>query len=150
MLLDTCCVTGGEVDLDVEAFDSAHEVFFIARRLLGVALDLTGLKLPVLGEHEEFVGVFTTETRQTWANIRSSLETLSPVNKEIFSVIDSALFVVCLDDEEPMTTDERVANMLHGSYRLDAKNEIQVGSCCNRWYDKMQLIVCKNGAALAF
>jgi carnitine O-acetyltransferase len=98
-------------------------------------------------EHEDFVGVFTTEARQTWANIRSSLETLSPVNKEIFSVIDSALFVVCLDDEEPVTTDERVANMLHGSYRLDAKNQIQVGSCCNRWYDKMQLIVCKNGAA---
>ena len=48
-------------------------------------------------------------------------------NKEIFNVIDSALFIVCLDEESPKTADERVANMLHGTYRM-YKN-VQVGSC---------------------
>ena len=99
------------------------------------------------GEGRDVVGVFTTETRHKWASIRRELIQASSINSEIFSIIDSALFILCLDQEAPKSTDERVANMLHGSYHLDPKSGLQIGSCCNRWYDKLQLIVCKNGAA---
>ena len=95
--------------------------------------------------HKTAIGAFTTEIRHKWAKLRANLTENNNNNKEIFNVIDSALFIVCLDEESPITADDRVANMLHGSYRM--YNNVQVGSCCNRWYDKIQLIVCKNGAA---
>lgn len=61
-------------------------------------------------------------------------------------------FVVCLDDCEPTTLDDRAANMLHGSYHLEPHTRahegvLQTGTLTNRWYDKLQLIVCRNGAA---
>ena len=61
-------------------------------------------------------------------------------------------FVVCLDDCEPKTLDDRAANMLHGSYHLEPHTRahegvLQTGTLTNRWYDKLQLIVCRNGAA---
>jgi carnitine O-acetyltransferase len=36
--------------------------------------------------------------------------------------------------------------MLHGTYRLSPEDQ-QTGSCCNRWYDKLQIIVCGDGTA---
>ena len=94
--------------------------------------------------HKTAVGVFSTEVRHKWAKIRSLLVE-NETNRDVLDVIDSALFIVCLDDESPDSVDDRVANMLHGTYRI--QNDFQVGSCCNRWYDKLQMIICKNGAA---
>jgi hypothetical protein len=31
--------------------------------------------------------------------------------------------------------------MLHGTYQMSADGTVQVGSCCNRWYDKLQIIM---------
>ena len=36
--------------------------------------------------------------------------------------------------------------MLHGTYAMNGDG-VQVGSVTNRWYDKMQIIVCANGSA---
>ena len=39
----------------------------------------------------------TTENRDTWANIRRALQA-EPSNEEALRLIDSAIFVLCLDD----------------------------------------------------
>lgn len=98
------------------------------------------------------VGVLTAEDRDQWGRCRTKLAALHPKNKKVLHIIDSALFVVCLDDCEPETLDDRAANMLHGSYDLVERTDaheglLQTGTLCNRWYDKLQLIICANGAA---
>ena len=37
--------------------------------------------------------------------------------------------------------------MLHRSYKFDEEAMVQHGTCTNRWYDKLQIIVCENGAS---
>jgi carnitine O-acetyltransferase len=98
------------------------------------------------------VGVLTATTRDQWAKTRTSMIQFSKQNQEVFQIIDTALFVVCLDDCSPETIDDRAANMLHGSYHLVPHTSahegvLQTGTLTNRWYDKLQLIICENGAA---
>ena len=54
--------------------------------------------------------------------------------------------MLCLDEEEPKTVDEMALNMLCGSSRV-VDGSTQQGSATNRWYDKLQLVVCNNGVA---
>ena len=60
-------------------------------------------------------------------------------------VVDSALFVVCLDDSTPESINETCENMLSGTYKLE--KGVQIGTCTNRWYEKLQVIVAANGTA---
>jgi carnitine O-acetyltransferase len=62
-------------------------------------------------------------------------------------VIDSALFLLVLDDFAPENIHVAAANALHGSNQLLDMDTIQVGTCMNRWYDKLQIIVCKDGTS---
>lgn len=61
--------------------------------------------------------------------------------------------MVCLDTVDVGDTDTAegasicAANMLHGTYKMSADG-VQIGSLLNRWYDKLQLIVCTNGSAV--
>lgn len=72
--------------------------------------------------------------------IRHDLE-LDVMNAAAFAAIDSAAFVVCLDDESPRTSGERhMQFLLQGCDRLHAFS--------NRWQDKsMQFAVTANGLA---
>ncbi|CAN3364415.1 putative mitochondrial carnitine O-acetyltransferase [Diutina catenulata] len=90
-------------------------------------------------------GVLTTENRRIWAHARLHQIQPNPVNNEILSIIDSALFVLCLDDVNITDLSELSKNMLCGLSILD--KGIQVGTCTNRWYDKMQIIITQNGKA---
>ncbi|KAK6201683.1 mitochondrial carnitine acetyltransferase [Scheffersomyces amazonensis] len=90
-------------------------------------------------------GVLTTENRRIWAGIRNNLISNNQTNNEILSIIDSALFVLCLDDIEINDLSLLSKNMLCGLSILD--KGIQVGTCTNRWYDKLQIIITKNGKA---
>ncbi|WFD36414.1 carnitine O-acetyltransferase [Malassezia cuniculi] len=90
------------------------------------------------------VGVLSTEQRRTWYHLRSALE-IDPQNHAFLRIIDSALFVLCLDDTVPQNASELTKNMLCGTYSI--QDDVQVGTCLNRWYDKLQIIVCANGAA---
>jgi carnitine O-acetyltransferase len=91
------------------------------------------------------IGIMTAHSRANWAGVRASLEAV-PRNREILSRIDAALFVLCLDDVAPTTIDEIAANALHGTYAVN-DDGAQIGTCLNRWFDKLQIIVCENGAA---
>lgn len=91
-------------------------------------------------------GVLTTENRRVWARIRHSPTILdNPNNNEILSIVDSALFVICLDDLVLLDLSDLAKNMLCGLSIVD--NGVQVGTCTNRWYDKLQIIITQNGKA---
>ena len=79
---------------------------------------------------------WTTENRRNWARLRTQLKS-DPVNREALKVVDAGLFIVCLDHVEPTSSEELSNNMLCGTYKLD--NGMQVGTCTNRWYDKLQV-----------
>lgn len=92
------------------------------------------------------LGVLSTENRKIWAGLRDVL-TRDPDsnNAECLSIVDSALFILCVDYTEPQTEAELCGNMLCGT--SEVVRGVQIGTCTNRWYDKLQIIVCKNGSA---
>lgn len=54
--------------------------------------------------------------------------------------------MLVLDDFIPKDIHAAASNVLHGTNILtDGDN--QIGTCMNRWYDKLQLIVCKDGTS---
>jgi carnitine O-acetyltransferase len=97
-----------------------------------------------------FLGVLTSLGRRQWALARRNLAAI-PMNEEYLCIVDSALFVLVLDDYIPKDFNDAAANMLHGSYELKKDEQdsttYQAGSCLDRWYDKLQIIVCGDGTA---
>lgn len=81
------------------------------------------------------VGALTGLERSAWAAARESLVKASPVNAASLTAIDSALFVLTLDDSSPTDPASLSRSMLHGDGR-------------NRWFDKcINIIVTANGRA---
>ncbi|KAI9819757.1 MAG: Carnitine O-acetyltransferase mitochondrial [Phylliscum demangeonii] len=81
------------------------------------------------------VGLLTSENRDVWAKARDQLLQADPANQTALETIESASFVVCLDDARPVTLEERAHQYWHGD-----------GS--NRWYDKpLQFIINDNGTS---
>jgi carnitine O-acetyltransferase len=96
------------------------------------------------------VGLLTTESRKRWAVHRQQLEALSENNRAITEIIDSACFIVCLDTANTHhSLAQACGNMLHGTYQVREQDGkmVQIGSCCNRWYDKHQIIITADGTA---
>ncbi|EFX06125.1 carnitine acetyl transferase [Grosmannia clavigera kw1407] len=92
------------------------------------------------------LGVLSTENRKVWSGLRDVLTREEGSNNaDCLSIVDSALFVVCLDYTEPASAAAVCQNMLCGT--SDIEKGVQIGTCTNRWYDKLQIIVCKNGSA---
>lgn len=84
-------------------------------------------------EHDDVdISTLTAENRDTWAQIRDELIAHHPVNAESLSVIDSALFVLALEERSPTDMTNRMELALHGK-----------GS--NRWFDKVQVMVQTDG-----
>ncbi|KAF2397048.1 carnitine acetyl transferas-like protein [Trichodelitschia bisporula] len=103
-------------------------------------------QVPIQDAARGAVGVLTTENRKIWSGLRDVLQRdEGSNNSECLSIVDSALFVLCLDYTEPATGSALCMNMLCGTSRVE--RGVQVGTCTNRWYDKLQIIVCKNGSA---
>lgn len=81
------------------------------------------------------VGVLTAANRDLWAEARKQLLAADPANEQTLREIESAGFLVCLDDATPVTLEERAHQYWHGD-----------GS--NRWFDKpLQFIINDNGTA---
>jgi carnitine O-acetyltransferase len=81
------------------------------------------------------VGYLTSQNRDVWSEVHPKLRSASGVNAATLKDIESASFVVCLDDASPVTLEERAHQYWHGD-----------GS--NRWFDKpLQFIVNDNGTS---
>ena len=103
-------------------------------------------QIPVHEAAKGAVGVLSTENRKIWSHLRDILtKEEGSNNSECLNIVDSALFVICLDYTEPADSSELCGNMLCGTNEV--VRGVQVGTCTNRWYDKLQIIVCKNGSA---
>lgn len=87
-----------------------------------------------LGEtHGPAVGVLTSENRDKWADFHAQL--IEAGNTEALKDIESASFVVCLDEASPVTKEERARQYWHGDGM-------------NRFYDKpLQYVINENGTS---
>ncbi|CAL8255365.1 unnamed protein product [Merluccius merluccius] len=79
------------------------------------------------------LGALTSENRDVWAGLRDKL--VAAGNGEALQAVDSALFCLCLDDEDMRDHIHTSHNMLHGDG-------------CNRWYDKsFSVVLARDGQA---
>ena len=68
-----------------------------------------------LDGNENSIGILTTENRDVWAKAREHLLSINPDNSHSIDAIDSALFVVCLDDVYVNdNVDKTMRTYLHG------------------------------------
>lgn len=103
-------------------------------------------EIPIQEAAKGALGVLSTENRKVWSGLRDVLHREEGSNNsDCLNIVDSALFVLCLDYTEPQTGADLCMNMLCGTSKVE--RGVQVGTCTNRWYDKLQIIVCKNGSA---
>ncbi|KAK7746828.1 carnitine O-acetyltransferase yat1 [Cytospora paraplurivora] len=101
---------------------------------------------PIQDAAKGALGVLSTENRKVWSGLRDVLtRDEGSNNADCLGIVDSALFIVCLDYTEPITSSALCQNMLCGTSEIE--KGVQIGTCTNRWYDKLQIIVCKNGSA---
>ncbi|TID20133.1 Cytochrome b-c1 complex subunit 2 [Venturia nashicola] len=103
-------------------------------------------QVPIQDAAKGALGVLSTENRKVWSSLRDLLQRREGSNNsDCLNIVDSALFILCLDYTEPTTGADLCMNMLCGTSKVE--KGVQVGTCTNRWYDKLQIIVCKNGSA---
>jgi carnitine O-acetyltransferase len=101
---------------------------------------------PIQEAAKSALGVLSTENRKVWSGLRDVLTREEGSNNaDCLGIVDSALFVLCLDYTEPADAAALCQNMLCGTSEVE--KGVQIGTCTNRWYDKLQIIVCKNGSA---
>ncbi|MGB3755352.1 MAG: choline/carnitine O-acyltransferase [Rivularia sp. (in: cyanobacteria)] len=82
---------------------------------------------------EPALGALTGMKRASWAVVRQGTAALNSENARFLDLLDSALFVVCLDETAPANLEAAAGTVLHG----DGKN---------RCFDKpLQLIFTSNG-----
>jgi carnitine O-acetyltransferase len=124
----------------LQVLDSKHRPVLTERALLAnlTAILSDASLTPPNQVSAAALGVLTTESRPVWAGHRATLEA-DEGNKMCLEVIDKALFVVALDDTSPKDASEMCSNMLCGTYRLE--EGVQVGTCTNRWYDKVRPVL---------
>jgi len=101
---------------------------------------------PIQDAAKGALGVLSTENRKTWSGLRDVItRDEGSNNAECLGIVDSALFILCLDYTEPTSGADLCQNMLCGTSQVE--KGVQTGTCTNRWYDKLQIIVCNNGSA---
>nr|ALQ32917.1 putative polyketide synthase [Fusarium redolens] len=80
-----------------------------------------------------WAGMLTTDNRDSWGLNRQKLLSLDSRNAIYLETIEASVFVMCLDDNSPVTRADRVRS----GY---------IGDSFNRWHDKCtQIIVTANG-----
>lgn len=132
-------------------FDAMDEASDLIMTEKDMALNLQVIvddaeQTPIQDAAKGALGVLSTENRKIWAGLRDVLTREEESNNtECLNIVDTALFILCLDYTEPKTGSELCGNMLCGT--SEVVKGVQIGTCTNRWYDKLQIIVCKNGSA---
>ena len=131
-----------------DVLDDNHDLIMTEK---DIALNLQVIvedahEVPIQDAAKGALGVLSTENRKVWAGLRDVLHREEGSNNsDCLNIVDSALFIICLDYTEPQTGADLCMNMLCGTSKIE--RGVQVGTCTNRWYDKLQIIVCKNGSA---
>ncbi|KAI5866786.1 carnitine acetyl transferase [Durotheca rogersii] len=148
-MFNTCRVPAKPADYPVKYDYKLHKHILVIRknRFFKVLHEVDGKQLNTSELEAQFarvyelaqrgppIGALTSENRDVWANARKVLLGASPKNQAAIEAIESASFVVCLDEASPVTLEERAHAYWHG----DGKN---------RWYDKpLQFIVNENGTS---
>lgn len=118
-----------------------NNVYKIAHEVDGQPLNASELEAQfrrvyeLAGSRGPAVGALTSENRDVATDARAVLLDAHPGNRAALETVESASFVVCLDDAAPVTLEERAHSYWHGDGQ-------------NRWYDKpLQFIVNDNGTA---
>lgn len=127
--------------------DNEHIVVIRKNQFFKVPLVVNGEQLNVSELQQQFeriyetaqggpaVGILTVADRDLWTDARKKLLAASPANEQALKEIESAGFVYCFDDANPVTLEERAHQYWHGN-----------GS--NRWFDKpLQFIINDNATA---
>ena len=116
----------------------------VAKNLDAIKFDAE--QTPIQEAAKGAIGVLSTENRKVWSSLRDVIaRDEGSNNAECLDIVDSSLFIVCLDHMEPADSAHLSMNMLCGTSEVD--RGVQIGTCTNRWYDKLQIIVCSNGSA---
>ena len=85
--------------------------------------------------HLPSIACLMADTRDSWAEVRELVKRTDHRNEDLLQQIETAAFVICLDDESPETPSERL-------------NRFLLGGPSNRWSDKsLQFVICRNGAS---
>ncbi|KAJ6155315.1 hypothetical protein N7470_005881 [Penicillium chermesinum] len=145
-----CCripADGEDFPRKYAAAENQHIVVVRKNQFFKVPLVVKGKALNVSELEQQFqriydiaqpappVGVLTVADRDHWTAARKKLIAADSANEQALTDIESAGFVVCLDDAKPVTLEERAHQYWHGD-----------GS--NRWFDKpLQFIINDNGTA---
>lgn len=139
---------------DAMIYDAAthkHIIVMRKNRFFKVAHELNGKQLSTAELQVQFervyaategqpkgtaIGALSSENRDKWVDFRADLIAANPArNQAAIEDIESASFLVCLDDASPVTREERAHQYWHGDGE-------------NRYYDKpLQFIVNDNGTA---
>ncbi|KAI0391418.1 hypothetical protein F5Y17DRAFT_409960 [Xylariaceae sp. FL0594] len=102
-----------------------------------VSFDNLRASMAAIIEHVQdegsWAGILTSDTRDSWAKIRTELLATSPANAHYFQTIEEAAFAISLDDSTPADFTEMA-------------KQCKMGDGFNRWHDKpLQFIVTANG-----
>ncbi|KAL8653880.1 MAG: hypothetical protein Q9226_003662 [Calogaya cf. arnoldii] len=148
-LFDAVRKPGIGVDRMAKSSKSKHMIVMRRGHLFRVALASRGSDVVSYQDLEEALGSIlssseirrdsiaslTADDRDSWTKLRQHLQALHDQNAMVLEIIDSAAFVICLDDGQPTTASERV-------------NQFFLGRPSNRWSDKtLQFVVCENGVS---
>mgnify|MGYP003624088222 CR=1 FL=1 len=97
-------------------------------------LELQFQRIYEKAEKSPAVGILTSQNRDVWSDVYAKLKS-NDINAASVRDIESASFIVCLDDASPVTLEERAHQYWHGDG-------------ANRWFDKpLQFIVNDNGTS---
>lgn len=155
-IFNTCRIPGVETDKIVHLNDSSHVAVYHRGRFYKLTFHHKGRLLqPKQIEYlldkivndtegatdgEEYISSLTTLDRASWAKIREQKLMTNAVNKRSLKLIESAAFVVVLEDDE-FEFDQNDPSKLdrYGQLLLHGKGN-------DRWYDKsLNLIISTTG-----
>ncbi|CEP60761.1 carnitine O-acetyltransferase YAT2 LALA0_S01e18338g [Lachancea lanzarotensis] len=129
----------------VEVLDTENAPLYddgtLSQVLLSISDDSSNLEHLA---HSTALGSFTACSLKQWKHARCLLKEQCPNQ---IAIIDSALFVLVLDESSFASDASRECKRLfYGSSTVNEKGGWQ-GSCSSRWYDKLQLVVTKDAKA---
>ena len=148
-MFNACRIPGEKVDYPEKYDYRQHKHIVVVRKnqFFKVEHEMGGRPLTTAELEAQFRRIYATATsapalgaltaapRDHWAKARRALLSANPANAAALEAIQSAAFVVCLDDAAPVTLAERAHQYWHGDGR-------------NRWFDKpCQIIVNDNGTS---